>query len=267
MSSSHRSRSRSDSRRRPLPAARSWRRLGTTAAPTRTGRSRPASTNGPVARPSMAAMGRPPEESSDGRGLSVPRPRYARLVAAVGAFLITLVAVLGGMGVLPTTTSSAQAAGLVHQSARDKRPADRSERPASDIVPVPFGSGDGKRIVFDMSEQRVWLVSGSGSVRRTYLVSGSLTDNLRPGTYSVYSKSMHAWGIEDSATMQYMVRFAHGANAAIGFHDIPVLNGTEVQTRAQLGTPRSHGCIRQWRPDAKALWRFAPVGTKVVVLA
>jgi lipoprotein-anchoring transpeptidase ErfK/SrfK len=27
----------------------------------------------------------------------------------------------------------------------------------------------------------------------------------------------------------------------------------------------SHGCIRQARPDARALWRFAPVGTQVVV--
>ena len=48
---------------------------------------------------------------------------------------------------------------------------------------------------------------------------------------------------------------------------MPVSHGRLVQTREQLGTPRSHGCIRQWRPDARALWRFAPVGTKVVVLA
>jgi lipoprotein-anchoring transpeptidase ErfK/SrfK len=74
-------------------------------------------------------------------------------------------------------------------------------------------------------------------------------------------------GIDDSGTMKYMVRFAHGPNAAIGFHDIPVLHGATVQTRAQLGTPQSHGCIRQWRPDAKALWDFAPVGTTVVVVA
>ena len=215
----------------------------------------------------MAAMARGPEASSDGRAPSAPRPRYARLVAVVAAFLVTLVAVLGGMGDLPTTTSSAQAVGLFHQPVRDKHPAARSERRASDLVPVSSRSGDGKRIVFDMSEQRVWLVAGSGTVRRTYLVSGSLTDNLRPGTYSVYSKSLHAWGIEDSGTMQYMVRFAHGANAAIGFHDIPVGDGEPVQTVAQLGTPQSHGCIRQKESDAVALWNFAPPGTTVVVTA
>jgi lipoprotein-anchoring transpeptidase ErfK/SrfK len=67
--------------------------------------------------------------------------------------------------------------------------------------------------------------------------------------------------------MQYFVRFAHGKNAAIGFHDIPTKNGEFLQTQKQLGTPQSHGCIRQWRPDAKVLWHFAPVGTTVDVLA
>ena len=66
--------------------------------------------------------------------------------------------------------------------------------------------------------------------------------------------------------MQYMVRFAHGKRAAIGFHDIPVDDGELVQTREELGTPRSHGCIRQWRPDARALWRFAPVGTTATMV-
>jgi lipoprotein-anchoring transpeptidase ErfK/SrfK len=62
-----------------------------------------------------------------------------------------------------------------------------------------------------------------------------------------------------------MVRFAHGTRAAIGFHDIPVYQGERLQTAAELGTPQSHGCIRQRRVDAKALWDFAPVGTTVVV--
>ncbi len=122
-----------------------------------------------------------------------------------------------------------------------------------------------------MSDQRVWLVDANDrtgdAVQRTYLVSGSLTDNLRPGSYAVYSKSRHAWGVDDSGTMGYFVRFAHGSHAAIGFHDIPVKDGVRLQTRADLGTPQSHGCIRQWRPDAKALWRFASVGTRVVVVA
>ena len=127
--------------------------------------------------------------------------------------------------------------------------------------------GWGKRIVFDISDQRVWLVDAGDEVRRTYLVSGSVTDNLDPGTYDVYSRSRWAVGVDDSGVMQYFVRFTHGDHAAIGFHSIPTKDGHLLQTRAQLGTPQSHGCIRQALPDAIRLWNFAPVGTKVVVTA
>lgn len=151
----------------------------------------------------------------------------------------------------------------------DRRDVDRAGLDAGigPADPLPPASGNGRRVVFDQSEQRVWLVDGSGVVRRTYLVSGSVYDNLDPGTYEVYSRSRHAVGIDDSGTMEYMVRFTRGDRAAIGFHSIPVDDGEKVQTRAELGTPLSHGCVRQWKPDARALWDFAPLGTTVVVTA
>jgi lipoprotein-anchoring transpeptidase ErfK/SrfK len=63
------------------------------------------------------------------------------------------------------------------------------------------------------------------------------------------------------------VRFAHGPHAAIGFHSIPTKNGVPLQTVKQLGTPQSHGCIRQRMSDAIRMWDFATVGTHVVVVA
>ncbi|MGH3330023.1 MAG: L,D-transpeptidase [Nocardioidaceae bacterium] len=232
------------------------------------------------------------------------RPRYSRIAAAVSAVTITLVSLLGATGVLPTSSGAepafaaaarptGPASPVLPQPTRSAPPAvvqtdpappmllrqtDRVATPTPTPTPMPMPtpvtdaalpeqSGEGRRIVFDMSEQRVWLVATANEVQRTYLVSGSLTDNLGTGTYEVYSKSVDAVGVDDSGTMKYMVRFASGENAAIGFHDIPVRGGRLLQTRAELGTPQSHGCIRQWRPDAKALWDFAPVGTKVVVVA
>jgi hypothetical protein len=175
---------------------------------------------------------------------------------------------------LPRPSHSTPASGASAHAAPGQTPpgadaeATVEATPSAPRVPeLPEGSGAGRRVVFDISDQRVWLVSAPDRVRRTYLVSGSLTDNLGPGTYAVYSRSRHAAGIDDSGTMQFMVRFTHGERAAIGFHDIPVSDGRLVQSRAQLGTPQSHGCIRQRRVDARALWHFAPVGTSVVVTA
>jgi hypothetical protein len=211
------------------------------------------------------------------------RVRHGRMLVAFAALFVTLVALLGGIGVLPTGTSPAAATGGAGKgeqaslSSQEVPAENTSGTPAplshSDAAvtqkstDLPADTGWGKRIIFDISDQRVWLVDGSDKVRRTYLVSGSVTDNLSPGTYAVYSRSRWAVGIDDSGVMQYFVRFTHGANAAIGFHSIPTKDGHPVQARSELGSPQSHGCIRQALPDAIALWNFAPVDTKVVVTA
>ena len=135
------------------------------------------------------------------------------------------------------------------------------------VPPVPARSGTGRRVVFDMSDQRVWLVRANGTVLRTYLVSGSKVGNLDAGHYEVYSRSPHATGYTGATTMDYMVRFTTGEVAAIGFHDIPEdAQGRPVQGLDELGTPTSAGCIRQRTADAKQMWAFAPIGTSVVVV-
>ena len=217
------------------------------------------------------------------------RPRYGRIAMLGTSVLVTATAVLGGAGVLPAGGEASYAAsrpdgtavlssGEPRTSATD--PADAAD-PAGGVVvgtvdasgdeqsrsdrALPADSGEGRRVVFDEGTQRVWLVKADESVERTYLVSGSVYDNLDPGTYSVYSRDQEAWGI-DGSELRFMVRFTTGAEAAIGFHNIPRLDGERVQTHDELGTPLSHGCIRQKRSDAKALWDFAPLGTTVVVV-
>jgi lipoprotein-anchoring transpeptidase ErfK/SrfK len=211
------------------------------------------------------------------------RPRYGRMAVAATSTSVTALAVLGGVGVLPSAAESPERRPVLETVAGTRgadeaggaevdsgRPPSLSTTPtASDAGAgepgLPAGSGEGRRVVFSEGQQRVWLVGADGEVRHTYLVSGSLYDNLDPGSYEVYSRSEQAWGIDDSGSMRYFVRFAQGDNAAIGFHDIPIDDGQPVQSTDQLGTPLSHGCIRQRRADARRMWAFAPIGTKVVV--
>jgi hypothetical protein len=234
------------------------------------------------------------------------QPRYGRIAALGASVVVTLLSALAGLGVLgnaeasgvpdsvarpasylqsrspsPTATSPTTVEPTVRPNVRP--PASRSSTDSAPSgpttsgghtdaptqAPLPAASGQGRRIVFSQHLQRVWLVGAHDDrVQKTYLVSGSVTDNLQPGTYAVYSRSRWATGIDDSGVMQYFVRFTQGpTGAAIGFHSIPTKDGTPLQTTAELGTPQSHGCIRQWKPDAIALWKFAPVDTKVVVVA
>jgi lipoprotein-anchoring transpeptidase ErfK/SrfK len=207
--------------------------------------------------------------------------RVRRAIAACCAGTISVLSVLGAVGVWPVG-APAGAVGtaadqprhgvleplfaLIEDLVAASRPPETPE-PAN-ATAVPERSGTGRRVVFDISAQRVWLARADGTVRRTYPVSGSRYDNLRPGHYTVYSISRHATAFDYSSTMQYFVRFTRGSNAAIGFHDIPVdSQGRRVQSPRQLGQPLSSGCIRQRRPDARALWDFAPIGTRVVVVA
>jgi hypothetical protein len=132
--------------------------------------------------------------------------------------------------------------------------------------PVPSDSGEGRRIVYSNSGQRVWLVESDGAVTDTYLVSGK-EGVPAPGYYEVFSKSEVAFAGHDDITMSHMVRFAHGENLAIGFHAIPNDgNGLPLQTEEELGEYRSAGCVRQSPGQAAALYEWADEGTLVVVL-
>lgn len=201
------------------------------------------------------------------------RPRFGRLTALGASVSVVVVALLGAAGAWETSPPAAVAETAASVSMPAHVPAQvPAERPAApppvDPTAVPAGSGEGRRIVFDQSAQRVWLVGAGDTVARSYLVSGSVVDNLRPGSYAVYSRSRWAVGVDDSGVMEYFVRFTRGpGGAAIGFHTIPTKHGTPLQALADLGTPRSHGCIRQRTRDAIALWEFAPEWTRVVVVA
>ncbi|MEO5901247.1 MAG: L,D-transpeptidase, partial [Ilumatobacteraceae bacterium] len=122
---------------------------------------------------------------------------------------------------------------------------------------IPANSGNGYRVIYAKRAQRVWQINADNTAARTYRVSGRM-DRPNPGTYKVWSRSSFTCAIGNSQTcMRFMVRFAHGPEGDnIGFHEIPKNNGRPLQSDSQLGTPLSHGCVRQATADAEAMWAF-----------
>ena len=138
----------------------------------------------------------------------------------------------------------------------------------ADAPPLPANSGEGRRLVYERAGQRVWAVDKEGNIIRSWLVSGSQYNNELAGTHKVYSKSEVTTAWNGKAFLPLMVRWLKTQIGAIGFHQIPVKrsDGSLYQTEEELGTRLSGGCQRQAKEDAEFLWKFATIGTPVVVI-
>ncbi len=159
--------------------------------------------------------------------------------------------------------------GSLNDATKSRLYADRQVRCTARPVPR---SGTGRRIVISQRQNYVWLVRSSGSV----VAQGGIVDNpgyLRAGTYRSGSKCGRAAKIRNNSDASGRLRlhnFTRFAPCGIGFHQIPQYktNGAQIHPDFLLGTnyKESHGCIRVSRAMSDQIWRFATVGTKVVVL-
>ncbi|MBT2524605.1 hypothetical protein J7E91_03955 [Streptomyces sp. ISL-99] len=127
-----------------------------------------------------------------------------------------------------------------------------------DALAVPARSGTGTRVVYSLAERRVWLVDGKGRASRTFQVAPS-TVSPPPGTYAVSSRSGSITG-SDGVQVEHVVRFTSVEGVSIGF-------SAAVDGSMPSPDPKSKtGGVRMPRADGDAMWSFATVGVKVVVV-
>ncbi|MBB1260027.1 hypothetical protein [Streptomyces alkaliterrae] len=176
-----------------------------------------------------------------------------------------------------TAAALAVVAVLAMQAASAKEDAGPAQRPApaaggsaapgtggekaeqvADPKALPAGSGDGKRVVYSLESDRVWLVDEEENVTRTFKVTPGTVDPL-PGSYTVTSRSANITG-SDGVPVENVVRFALHEGVVIGFSA-----ATSGET-AEPDPSKKTGGIREGRKDGKAMWLFATLDTKVVVL-
>ncbi|MEX0173651.1 L,D-transpeptidase [Streptomyces sp. LMG1-1-1.1] len=138
-------------------------------------------------------------------------------------------------------------------------PSGGARKPAADPLAVPANSGTGERVVYALADRRVWLVDGKGKATRTFSVMPSTVDPL-PGAYKVTSRSGSVRG-SDGVQIEHVVRFASNQDVAIGFSA-----AVDGSTPTPDPTKKTGG-VRMKRADGDALWTFAVIGAKVVVVA
>ncbi|MGW2177336.1 hypothetical protein ACWCXX_04420 [Streptomyces sp. NPDC001732] len=144
----------------------------------------------------------------------------------------------------------ASATATEHAEPKEKKP-----RPTA----LPAGSGTGQRVVYALADRRVWLVGASGKAERTFEVMPSALSPL-PGTYRVSTRSGAPTKGSDGVMIEHVVRFAVVDNASVGFS--AAVDGSLESPDPTLKT----GGVRMSRADGDAMWEFAMVGTKVVVV-
>ena len=190
---------------------------------------------------------------------------------------MTLVAVLGGVGVLPGGGADARRRLAGQRRGRGgsrgrgrpvrtgtpvgrRRPRPRRRRSASRRGARPRTSRRPRASrpaaapaagwCSTMGDQRVWLVGRhDGAVpTRTYLVSGSVTDNLAPrhATPSTPGRCTRS-----ASTTPARCGTSSGSPRATTPPSASTTSRCSTASwcrrRDELGTPQSHGCIRQWR--------------------
>ncbi|MEU5720003.1 hypothetical protein AB0G71_30385 [Streptomyces sp. NPDC020403] len=123
---------------------------------------------------------------------------------------------------------------------------------------VPADSGTGTRVVYALKDRRVWLVDDTEKALRTFTVMPSAV-SPPPGVYGVTSRSGSIKG-SDGVLIEHVVRFANVGDVSVGFS--AAQDGSMPSPDPTLKT----GGVRMKRPDGNAMWTFATVGAKVVVV-
>ncbi|MFD5638454.1 hypothetical protein ACFWJM_30510 [Streptomyces sp. NPDC127077] len=127
-----------------------------------------------------------------------------------------------------------------------------------DPAALPAPSGTGVRVVYSTGADRVWLVGAGNKVKRTFEVTPGTVDPAA-GTYAVTSRTGATPG-SDGTQIEHVVRFTQVDSVSVGF-SAAVSGSTEAPD-----PEKKVGGIRASRADGDAMWAFATVGAKVVVI-
>jgi LysM repeat protein len=134
----------------------------------------------------------------------------------------------------------------------------------SDLLPMPVVMG--KRIVINITQQRMWTYQ-NGNVLNQYVISTGIAKSpTQPGVFQVQGHDLNAYA---SIWDLYMPHFLSIYEASPGFmngiHGLPMLSSGVRLWGSVLGRPASFGCIILTLADAQTVYDWADDGVVVVI--
>jgi lipoprotein-anchoring transpeptidase ErfK/SrfK len=128
-------------------------------------------------------------------------------------------------------------------------------------------AGSGKKIVVSLSKQTMTLFEKGRTVSVRKISSGKWSTPTPVGEFKVKNKISVAYSRAYGLYMENWMAFS--ADGRYGLHSLPYWKlkdgGKLYEGAAHIGTPVSHGCVRQTLADSKTLFDWTPVGTPVTI--
>jgi lipoprotein-anchoring transpeptidase ErfK/SrfK len=122
---------------------------------------------------------------------------------------------------------------------------------AKATTPKPSNQGPSKRIEVYRSKGVILEIAHNQVRRAIHVSTGQPGLETPAGTFKVFRKELRSWSVPFQVWLPYASYFNNG----IAFHEYP-----DVPPY-----PASHGCVRVPSPEAPGVYKFAKLGTTVIV--
>lgn len=134
--------------------------------------------------------------------------------------------------------------------------------PFNPAVEVTFKE---KTILVDISDQHVYAYA-EGKLIFSFVASNGRHNLTRIGHYRILDKIPNAYSDPWGFWMPYWMGIYYaGYNLENGFHSLPVLSNGVKLWGSKIGSPITYGCVVLMPNDMKKLYRWAGIGTAVVI--
>lgn len=143
--------------------------------------------------------------------------------------------------------------------------ADLDNDRTAEIVAVPAIDYDfrgPKKIVIDISDQNIKALEGNFVVVDTIVSTGRPGMGTPIGEFKVLNKHPRAWSSRYGLYMPFWMQFTSRGH---GMHELPEWPGGYKEGENHLGIRVSHGCVRLGVGPAEELFKWADLGTPVIV--
>ncbi|WP_166028859.1 L,D-transpeptidase family protein [Streptomyces chilikensis] len=187
-------------------------------------------------------------------------PTWAWVTGLTSAAIVVVIglAVQAGSGPKPAALDDRGPAASASDAPRPRKSLSAEGEDAPSKASVPPESGTGRRLVYALEADRVWLVDASDKALRSFTVWPGTMDP-EPGEYEAGTRTAATTG-SDGVAIEHVVYFAFSGGVNFAFS-----HASDGASPAPAEGKRTAG-VRMPVEDGTALWEFASTGTPVVVV-